>query len=87
MSGVYIASAPNPVSNKIFMASLRRALGVKIGLPAYAWMVKIAAPLLFNTDPELALYGRYCMPQRLLDEGFTFQFSDIDLALANLFKR
>jgi hypothetical protein len=46
MKGVYIATAPNPVSNAEFMCQLRKALGVPIGLPAMAWMVKIGAPLL-----------------------------------------
>jgi hypothetical protein len=33
-------------------------------------MVRLGAPLIFRTDPELALYGRYVMPERLLKEGF-----------------
>ena len=53
--GIYIASSPNPVSNRDFMRQLRRALGMPIGLPAPAWLVRIAAPLLMRTDPELAL--------------------------------
>ena len=85
MSGAYIATAPNPVSNKHFMKALRQSLGVRLGLPTLTWMVKMWAPLLFNTDPELALYGRYCIPQRLLDEKFEFLFSDLDAALTDLF--
>ena len=86
MRGIYIATAPEPVSNAVFMRALRRAMGVPIGLPAAAWMVRIAAPLLLRTDPELALYGRYCVPRRLLDEGFRFSFPEIDAALADLFR-
>lgn len=84
MSGVYIASSPNPVSNRDFMAALRRVVGMPIGLPAFGWMVRIAAPLLLRTDPELALYGRYVLPRRLLDEGFEFEFTEIEAALADL---
>ena len=83
MNGVYIATAPNPVSNEEFMRELRGALRVPIGLPALAWMVKIGAPLIMNTDPELALYGRYCIPKRLLDEGFKFQYETIRSALCD----
>jgi uncharacterized protein (TIGR01777 family) len=43
MQGPYIASAPNPVSQKEFMRTLRRALGMPIGLPAFSWMVRIGA--------------------------------------------
>ena len=85
MKGVYIASAPNPVSNAEFMRHLRKALGVPIGLPAMAWMVKIGAPLLLKTDPELALYGRYCISRRLAEEGFKFKYPTIDAALQAIY--
>ena len=87
MTGVYIASAPTPVSNRQFMAALRRAMHMPIGLPAFAWMVRLGAPLLMRTDPELALYGRYVIPRRLLDEGHEFLFPDLDAALTDLFSR
>lgn len=86
MQGVYLTTAPNPLSNKEFMKNLREALGVSIGLPAFAWMVKIGAPLLMNTDPELALYGRYCRSERLEEEGFEFAFSTLDEAFEDIFK-
>lgn len=85
MKGVYIATAPNPVSNAEFMHQLRKALGVPIGLPAIAWMVKIGAPLILNTDPELALYGRYCISKRLAEEGFEFKYPKIDTALQDIY--
>jgi uncharacterized protein (TIGR01777 family) len=85
MKGIYIATAPNPVSNAEFMRQLRKAIGVPIGLPAMSWMVKIGAPLLLNTDPELALYGRYCISSRLKKEGFEFRYPNIDSALQNIY--
>ena len=84
MRGVYVVTAPNPVSNAQFMRSLRKAVGMPIGLPAFGWMVRIGAPLFMRTDPELALYGRYCVPKRLLEEGFSFHHEDLDGALASL---
>lgn len=87
MKGIYIASAPNPVSNAEFMHHLRKSIGVPIGLPAMAWMVKIGAPLFLNTDPELALYGRYCVSNRLEEEGFKFKYPKIDTALQNLYSK
>jgi uncharacterized protein (TIGR01777 family) len=83
MSGAYIATAPNPVSNAVFMRELRKALGVPFGLPASSWMVRMAAPIL-RTDAELALFGRYCVSRRLKDEGFEFQFPDPGPALSDL---
>ena len=87
MRGEYIATAPNPVSNTVFMQALRKAVRMPIGLPAFKWMVRIGAPLLMRTDPELAIYGRYCVPRRLLEEGFTFEFEEIEPALQDLCKR
>lgn len=84
MHGAYIASSPNPVSQKDFMRSLRRSLRVPIGLPASEAMVRLGARWLLRTDPELALYGRYVVPQRLIDSGFSFQFPELDSALADL---
>jgi uncharacterized protein len=86
MQGLYIATAPNPVSQREFMRELRRALQVPFGLPAFAWMVRIAAPLL-ATDPELAIYGRYLISRRLAEAGFVFRFPKVGEALDDLMKR
>jgi len=86
MNGAYLATAPNPVSNSVFMRELRKALGMPFGLPAATWMVRLAAPLILGTDPELALYGRYCVSRRLRDEGFEFVFPDLGPALRDLYK-
>lgn len=85
MAGVYIATSPNPVPNAEFMRRLRRALRTPIGLPAFGWMVRIGAPLVLKSDPELALYGRYCVSKRLAEEGFEFQFPTLEAAFADLF--
>ena len=37
-----------------------------------------------KTDPELALYGRYVVPKRLLKEGFEFRFASLAEALKDL---
>lgn len=87
MTGAYITSAPKPESQVDFMRALRRAVGMPIGLPAFSWMVKIAAPLLLRTDPELALYGRYVVPSRLQEMGFEFRFPTLEPALRDLYRR
>lgn len=84
MRGVYIASSPGPVTNRVFMKELRRAVGVPVGLPAPGPLVRLGAPLVMRTDPELALYGRYVVPRRLLDEGYAFRFPELAGALADL---
>jgi len=84
MKGAYIASAPHPVSQREFMREMRKATGIPIGFPAFAWMVRFGAPILLSTDPELALYGRYVKSARLPDEGFDFRFPHLHDALADL---
>jgi uncharacterized protein (TIGR01777 family) len=84
MQGAYIASAPEPASQRDFMRTLRRAVGMPVGLPAPAWLVRLGATLFMRTDPDLVLYGRYVIPQRLLDEGFEFSFRRLDAALNDL---
>ncbi len=84
MTGPYIASAPNPVNNRDFMRTLRKAMKMPIGLPAFSWMVRLGAPLVLKTDPELALYGRYVVSERLEGEGFVFEFPELAGAVKDL---
>jgi NAD dependent epimerase/dehydratase family enzyme len=84
MQGAYIASSPHPVSQQVFMRELRRAVGMPVGLPAFSWMVRIGAPLFLRTDPELALFGRYLLPQRLLNDQFGFQFPQLPEAIRDI---
>lgn len=86
--GVYVASAPHPVAQREFMRALRRrarGLGrLGLAMPAPGWAVRLAAPLVLRTDPELAIYGRYVVPSRLLGAGFAFRFPTLDAALDDL---
>ena len=84
MKGAYIATAPNPVSYDEFMRTLRRAIRMPIGFPAAEWMVRFGAHYLMRTDPELVLYGRYCVSRRLSEDGYEFKFPDLPLAMQNL---
>lgn len=88
MRGAYIASAPHPVPQHEFMRELRALAGglggLGVALPAFEWMVRIGAPLVLQTDPELALYGRYVLPARLMREKFEFEFPTIGPALRDL---
>jgi uncharacterized protein (TIGR01777 family) len=84
MAGTYIASSPNPVSQRVFMTEMRRAVGIPIGLPAFSWMVRMGATCFLRTDPELALFGRYVVSQRLQDEHFDFRFPQLPEALKDL---
>jgi uncharacterized protein (TIGR01777 family) len=82
--GLYNVTAPNPVTNREFMHELRRALHRPWSPPAPAWAVRFGA-FLMRTEPELALWGRKGVPKRLLEEGFTFRFSNLPDALNDIY--
>lgn len=85
MDGPFLATAPSPVSQAEFMSTLRRVMRVPVGLPCPQWLARLGAPLVFRTDPELAIYGRYVLPKRLGEAGFTFTFPELYAALDDLF--
>ncbi|MFO0830491.1 MAG: DUF1731 domain-containing protein [Phycisphaerales bacterium] len=91
MEGVYVASAPSPVTQREFIREVRRRAGglggVGVGLPAPEWMVRVGARVALRTDPELALYGRFVVPARLRAQGFAFRFGELGAALDDLFPR
>ncbi len=77
MRGTYHVTSPNPITNADLMATYRRLLGRRLGLPTPAIVAKLGAPFLGSTA-NLVLLGRRCMPTRLLEEGFEFQHPDFE---------
>ncbi|MCA0144072.1 TIGR01777 family oxidoreductase [Blastococcus sp. LR1] len=76
-------AAPEPVTQRALMRSLRRAWGRRPGLPATAWMAEIGAFVL-RTDTELLLKSRRVVPGRLLESGFVFTHPTWDGAARDL---
>lgn len=83
--GVFNLSAPNPVTNAAFMKAVRQAAGVRFGLPAPAWMLRIGAALI-GTETELLLKSRWVVPTRLSKEGFRFKYERVEDALQAIVK-
>lgn len=73
VSGPVNVCSPHPLPNADFMRELRRAWGVRFGLPAARWMVELGAWAM-RTESELVLKSRRVVPGRLLAGGFTFDF-------------
>ncbi len=84
-SGVYNISAPNPTTNAVFMKTLRKTNKAIFGIPSPNWLLKIGAWLI-NTETELILKSRYVIPEKLMEEGFEFEFKTIELCLNDLKK-
>jgi len=83
MEGIYNVSAPNPVSNKEFMATLRKITGYKVGLPASKSMLEFGS-FLIGTETELILKSRWVLPSKLTQAGFTFKYPKLDLAFQDI---
>jgi len=86
LEGPVNLAAPQPLPNAEFMRGLRRAWGVRFGLPAVEWMLELGAVFL-RTETELILKSRRVVPGRLLQDGFVFQFPTWPEAAADLCRR
>lgn len=86
VSGVVNLAAPNPLPNADFMRALRRAWGIRLGLPAAEWMLAVGAVFL-RTETELILKSRRVVPGRLLGAGFSFDFPTWPEAARDLCRR
>ncbi|WP_418041044.1 TIGR01777 family oxidoreductase [Paenibacillus xylanilyticus] len=85
LEGVFNASSPHPVTNRQLMESLRRHMGVRIGLPSPRWMLELGARFI-RTETELVLKSRWVIPERIEQEGFTFKHDTLDTALDEILK-
>ena len=83
IEGVYNCSSPNPVTNKVFMQTLRKVAGHLFGLPAFVWMLKIGAALI-GTETELILKSRWVIPTKAIQAGFQFQYPNLKDTLAQI---
>ncbi|KAA0965630.1 TIGR01777 family protein [Sporosarcina sp. ANT_H38] len=85
LDGVFNCSAPQPITNRVFMTQLRKTMDRKIGFPSPKWMLEMGSVFL-RTETELILKSRWVVPDRLEKEGFQFTYETIDKALQQILK-
>ncbi len=78
--GVYNLSAPQVISNIQFTRSLAGALKRPAMIPIPALLLS----LLFGKGSQVLTTGQGVLPQRLTDQGFSFHFPDINMAINDL---
>lgn len=78
--GAYNGTAPEPVTNRAFAATLARRLHRPALLTTSAPMLK----LVFGEMSALLLTGQRVLPAHALAEGFMFNVPTLDAALAHL---
>ncbi len=82
-SGIYNLTAPEPVIMKDFAHEIGRAMKRPSWLNVPSFVIKLA---MGQRGREILLASQKVFPNRLIDAGFAFQFSDLRLALTNIFK-
>jgi len=78
--GVYNFCAPGVVRQREFARALGKALGRPARMPAPA----MALRLMMGAVAGVLLASQRVQPQRLIDDGFTFSFPEVEAALADL---
>lgn len=86
MTGVINVVSPKPIRNVDFMQKLRKAVDFPFGIPVNTFLLKIGS-FIIGTEAELVLKSRNVIPKRLLENGFTFKFGNIENAFQNLLDR
>lgn len=86
LAGPVNLAAPHPSDNRTLMATLRRRVGARVGLPAFRWMLEPAMWLL-GTEPELVLKSRWVEPERLVAAGYRFIWPDLEPAIGDVVAR
>jgi len=82
-AGIYNLTAPQPVTNREFS----RTFGKLLHRPSSMRVPAFALRALLGEAASLALEGQRVLPRRLLNEGFSFSFDTVELALADLLTR
>lgn len=83
LSGSINVVSPLPVRNEEFMKKLQKEIGIPFGLLISKSMLEIGTRII-KTETELVLKSRNVIPKRLTENGFEFQFGDIDKTFKNL---
>jgi uncharacterized protein (TIGR01777 family) len=76
-NGIYNLTAPNPTTNK----GLTEAMGKALGKPALMRIPKFVLKLQFGEGAQVLAGGPKVIPERLMQEGFTFQHTEINEAV------
>jgi len=83
MTGSVNVVSPKPVRNAEFMRKVRKAVGIPFGITVSKTLLQIGAKII-QTEPELVLKSRNVIPKRLTENGFTFEYHDLEKAFKNL---
>ena len=78
--GVFNVTSPEPVPQKVFGKALAAALKRPFLIPVWEWQLKI----LLGKGSQVLTLSASVIPKRLLDDGFVFDYPDVDSAMKEL---
>ncbi len=84
IEGPINATAPEPVTNALFSKALGKAMRRPTILPLPAFQVKF---LFGEMGQSILLAGQKVVPEKALNNGFSFQYATIDHALKAIFAK
>lgn len=85
MDGIINITAPAPLSNEAMMKILRKQLKVPLGLNAQVWQLEIVS-IFLKTETELLLKSRNVYPEKLIENGFCFNYPSFSESILKLLK-
>ena len=84
--GVINIVSPQPIPNSDFMKKLRKSVGFPIGISLNTFLLEIGS-FIIRTQTELVLKSRNVIPKRLLENGFQFNYGNLENTFENLLKK
>jgi uncharacterized protein (TIGR01777 family) len=78
--GVFNITAPEPAPQKVFGKTLASSLKRPFFVPLWEWQLK----LLFGSGSQILTESISVIPKKLLQEGFIFDYPDIESAMDDL---
>ncbi len=81
LSGAFNLSAPYPVTNR----QMAQALGKALNRPSFLPTPAFALRLMFGELSILLTEGQKALPQRLSEQGFQFNYAELDHALSAIY--
>jgi uncharacterized protein len=82
-NGIYNLTSPNPVTNAQFTKELAGVLKRKAFMAVPSFVLK----WIYSEGASILTTGQLVYPERLLEEGFEFQYPDIKAALIDLIEK
>jgi uncharacterized protein (TIGR01777 family) len=84
IAGPVNVSAPNPVRHQEYAATVGKVLDKPAGRKVPGWLLKW---FVMGEPAEIIIHGRRMVPQKMLEMGYAFQFSECEAAVRDIVEK